>query len=140
MLYVCSVVPGATETVTGALALPPASAVRSPEDGVMVSPAGAVAVQCTLLPCPERSCTPTLAVAVPPAGATTREGSTKVLWLTAPSVNDGGASACAAPQAVLGVDDSEKSSVPPVLTNDSGSHGLVQAWPLSLSELMYGVE
>src|SRR5215207_4754237 len=44
-----------------------------------------------------------------------------------PVSNDGGASAAALPHAVLGVAPSVYPSVPPLLTNDSGSHGFVDA-------------
>src|SRR5436305_14884492 len=95
-------------------------------------PAGGFAAQATVPPVPLMLCTVSVAVTAGPPGWTDAcPGATEDRYGTSPSRNDGGASAGSAPHAVFGVPPMVNASVPPVCTNDSGSHALVLSAPLT---------
>ncbi len=74
---------------------------------------------------------------VPPGSTGPLPGSAPMTYCFAPSLNDGGTSFAPAPNVVFGVVPSVKSSRPPPVANDSGSHALVVRTPFTLSVWTY---
>lgn len=94
----------AADTVSFALTEPPAGTVKSPSEGVTVTPAGAVAVQCTEVDSDFRLCTLTVVSELPEPGSVfTCSGAAPVKYFTPPPGKDGGASPAALPQEVSAV-------------------------------------